>query len=90
MLFLCLFCGILVTFVDAQKFNYEIEKRIRERLDFFLSAPMQTTGIISKFRRNGGFPNMMQAEDRDLFLQLAYSLPSPLIYFGLEDGACPG
>lgn len=90
--------GVLFTFLvatllqarDVQSFNFEVEKRIRERLDFFLSGPVDTASVLSKFRRNDGFPNNMDAADRDLFLALAYSVTQPLVYFGLEDGTCPG
>lgn len=76
--------------VDGRQFNLEVEKRIRERLDFFLAGPVDTGRVLAGFRRNGGFPNNMDAADRDQFLALAYSVNQPLVYFGLEDGTCPG
>ena len=71
-------------------FNFEVEKRITDRLDFFLSGPRDTAKIISNFRRNGGFPNNMDAADRNQFLALAYGVTQPLVYFALEDGTIPG
>jgi hypothetical protein len=79
-----------LTVVDAGQFNFEVEKRIRENLDFFLSGPVDTGKVLSGFRRNGGFPHDMNAADRNDFLALAYSVTQPLVYFGLEDGTCPG
>jgi hypothetical protein len=80
----------LFPIADSRSFNFEVEKRISERIDFFLSGPTETAKIISSFRRNDGFPHNMDAADRDLFLALAYSVTQPLVYFGLEDGTCPG
>ena len=74
----------------ANYFNFEVEKRILERLDFYLGGPMNVNEIIHNFRFNDGFPNDMLAADRDLYLKLAYSVSQPLVYFGLEDGTCIG
>jgi hypothetical protein len=71
-------------------FNFEVEKRILERLDFYLRGPVGVNEILKNFRTNGGFPNEMLSADRDLYLALAYSMPQPLVYFGLEDGTCLG
>ena len=71
-------------------FNFEVEKRILERLDFYLGGPMNVNEIIHNFRFNDGFPSDMLAADRDLYLKLAYSVSQPLVYFGLEDGTCIG
>lgn len=86
----CLLLTSALSLIEARQFNFEVEKRIRERLDFFLSGPVETSRVLSGFRRNGGFPNDMGAADRDRFLALAYSVMQPLVYFGLEDGTCPG
>ena len=75
---------------NANYFNFEVEKRILERLDFYLGGPMNVNEIIHNFRFNDGFPNDMLAADRDLYLKLAYSVSQPLVYFGLEDGTCIG
>lgn len=75
---------------SSNYFNFEVEKRILERLDFFLGGPVGVNEIIKNFRTNGGFPNDMWAADRDLYLSLAYAMPQPLVYFGLEDGTCSG
>jgi hypothetical protein len=74
----------------AQEFNYEVEKRIVERLQFYLGDPVATNQVIVNFRENGGFVNNMEAADRNLYLALAYSVSQPLVYYGLEDGTCPG
>jgi hypothetical protein len=71
-------------------FNFEVEKRILERLDFYLNGPVGVNDMIQKFRTNGGFPHDMLSADRDSYLALAYAMPQPLVYFGLEDGTCLG
>jgi len=86
----CLLLASFLLIAESRTFNFEVEKRISERLDFFLSGPRDTAKIISSFRSNGGFPNNMDAADRDEFLSLAYGVTQPLVYFGLEDGTCPG
>jgi hypothetical protein len=77
--------------IDAQQFfNYEVEKRILDRLGYYLGDLVATNQFLANFRENGGFPNDLKAPDRDLYLTAAYALAQPLIYFGLEDGQCTG
>jgi hypothetical protein len=76
--------------VDAQQFNYEVEKRILDRLDYYLGDLVATNQFLDNFRDSGGFPNDLKAPDRDLYLKVAYALDQPLVYFGLEDGQCTG
>lgn len=78
------------TTTTAQFFNFEVEKRILERLDFYLGDPVAVNQLIDNFRTNGGFINQLKAPDRDLYLSLAYSVSQPLVYYGLEDGTIPG
>ena len=87
---LALLLSLFSLSASAQEFNYEVEKRIVERLQFYLGGPVATNQVIAKFRENGGFANNMEAADRNLYLSLAYSLPQPLVYHGLEDGTCSG
>jgi len=75
---------------QAQEFNIEIEKRILERLDFYLGGPMDATAVILNFHSNGGFPHDMDGRDRDQFLNLAYGVLQPLVYIGGDDGLCTG
>jgi hypothetical protein len=74
----------------AQQFNYEVEKRILERLEFYLGGPVATNQLIANFRTNGVFRNNLEAVDRDQYLGIAYSVSQPLVYYGLEDGTCSG
>jgi len=74
---------------DAE-FNYEVEKRIVDRLTYYMSQAVDTNKIISNFRYSGGFANNLAAPDRDAYLVLDNSLPMPLIYYGLEDGSITG
>jgi hypothetical protein len=82
--------SLLSLSASAQEFNYEVEKRIVERLQFYLGGPVATNQVIANFRENGGFANSMEASDRNVYLALAYSVSQPLVYYGLEDGTCPG
>eukprot|EP00538_Stauroneis_constricta_P000553 CAMPEP_0119572284 /NCGR_PEP_ID=MMETSP1352-20130426/44544_1 /TAXON_ID=265584 /ORGANISM="Stauroneis constricta, Strain CCMP1120" /LENGTH=998 /DNA_ID=CAMNT_0007621969 /DNA_START=74 /DNA_END=3067 /DNA_ORIENTATION=+ len=77
-------------FAGAQEFNYEVEKRVIERLSEFLGDPVAVNDIIFNFRKHGGFPHQMEAPDRDLYLKMAYSVSQKLIYYGLEDGSISG
>lgn len=76
--------------IDAQQFNYEVEKRILDRLGYYLGDLVATNLFLANFRDNGGFPNDLKAPDRDLYLKIAYALDQPLVYIGLEDGQCTG
>jgi hypothetical protein len=87
---LALLFSLLSLSASAQEFNYEVEKRIVERLHSFLGDPVATNQLIANFRKYGGFANNMEAADRDVVLALAYSVSEPLVYNGLEDGTCPG
>ena len=76
--------------IDAQQFNFEVEKRIIDRLGYYLGDFVATNLFLANLRDNGGFPNDLKAPDRDLYLKIAYALDQPLIYIGLEDGLCTG
>jgi len=78
-------------YCHAAEFNQEIEKRILERLDFFLNGPTSSTRVIRNYQENGGFSfGNIEASDRNQFLKLAYGVPEPLVYIGKEDGLCTG
>lgn len=82
---------LFVVFASAQQsFNREVEKRIRERLDFFLGGPITTSQTIFNFRENGVFPKALDAEDRNLYLSIAYGFDQPLVYYAREDGTISG
>jgi hypothetical protein len=89
---ICVLLLLVARFIPsyAQQFNYEVEKRILERLEFYLGGPVATNQLIANFRANGVFRNNMEAVDRDQYLVIAYSVSQPLVYYGLEDGTCPG
>ena len=86
-------CLCLFTVVKAA-FNYEVEKRVIERIDAFLNGPIIANGLTAKFRANGGFPHDMDARDRDAYLRFEYSLMQEIkmdmLYYGLEDGTVIG
>jgi protein-S-isoprenylcysteine O-methyltransferase Ste14 len=87
---LALLLSFLSLSASAQEFTYEVEKRIVERLHYFLAEPVATNQVITNFRENGSFANDMEAADRNLFLALAYSFSRSFVYFGLEDGTSAG
>jgi len=72
------------------EFNYEIEKRVIDRLSQYMTQAVNTNKIISNYRYSGGFPHGLRAQDRDEYLRLDNSLPMPLIYYGMEDGSISG
>ena len=74
----------------AQQFNYEVEKRIVDNLNFYLGDPISKTEWLAYYYQNGGFPHNLQPPDRDEYAKLAYSLREPLIYYGLENGTNVG
>ena len=83
--------SVLMALARAQQpFNREVEKRILERLEFYLRDPVTTSQMIFNFRENGVFPNRLQAEDRDLYLGVAYGVQQPLVYYAREDGSISG
>jgi hypothetical protein len=87
---LALLLSLFSLSASAQQFNYEVEKRIVERLQSYLGVPVATNHVIANFRESGGFANNMEAADLNLYLALAYGFSQPLVYYGLEDGTFPG
>jgi len=85
---------LLVITPASAEFNYEVEKRVLERIDEYLNGPRIANGITDKIRTNGGFPHNMDARDRNAYLTFSYSLMQQfkfdLLYFGLEDGTFLG
>jgi hypothetical protein len=70
---LALLLSLLSLSASAEELNYEAEKRILERLQFYLGDPVATNEVIAKFRESGGFANNIEAADRNLNLALTYS-----------------
>ena len=75
---------------EAQQFNFEVEKRVVDNLNFYLGDPISANELLATYYNNGGFPHRLQAPDRDDYAKLAYSLPEHLIYYGLENGTNVG
>lgn len=68
-------------------FNYEVERRIQDRLAQFLAVPEETNQVITTLRDKEGFPSgSLRPSDRDQFLKNVMSLPSNLLYVYYEDG----
>jgi len=76
--------------VSAQQFNYEVEKRVLDRLHNYLGETVTTLGFIRKLLERGGFPNGLAAPDRDEYLAVSHSLDQTLVYYGSEEGICTG
>jgi hypothetical protein len=75
----------------GKPFNNEVlQERVLDRLVYYLGDPVATNELLFTYRENDGFANDMLASDRDAWLKLGYSLPLPLVYYGLEDGTCLG
>ena len=89
-LFLSFLLLALPRAATAQQFNYEVEKRILDRLTFYLGDPIATNQFVADYLHNGGFAHHLEAQDRDAYLTMAYSLSQPLVYYGLENGLCVG
>lgn len=90
---LCLILCIAPKLIQAG-FNYEVEKRVFERVDDFMSGPMVVTSLLERFRKNGAFPNELSTADKDAYQTLSYSLLNEykfdMIYYGTEDGIFVG
>lgn len=75
-------------------FNYEVERRVFERIDDFMSGPMIVTGLLERFLENGAFPNDVDVRDRDIYSTLSFSLLNEykfdMLYYGTEDGVFVG
>ena len=80
--------------VVQAEFNYEVEKRVLERIDDYMNGPRIANGISARFRTNGGFAHGLDARDRDAYLGFSYALMQEfkfdMLYFGLEDGTFLG
>merc|ERR1719379_2453751 len=64
---------------SQQFFNFEIAKRIEERLEFFLRQPQTVQEIIQNFRTNGMFENDMRAPDRGDLIRTIFGLPESIL-----------
>ena len=87
-------CGISIVHAKPTTDHsyYLIEERVLEKLDYFMNQPKFALDAFQHFYNNGGFPNNLQAPDRDFALQFMYSLiltfqeTGQVINYGLEDG----
>lgn len=72
----------------SAEFNYEVERRVRDQLENFMSQAVDANVLLSNYRYGGGFgrSGSLVAADRDAYLTLANSLAIPDVYVGLEDG----
>lgn len=72
-------------------FNFEVAKRVKERLLLYLGQPETVQEIIGNYRTNDLFEYGMTAPDREEVIKLLYTLPDSILptkiaYCGLEDG----
>jgi len=79
----------------AAEFNFEISRRVHEKLSQYMNDPRLIARTISEYRINHGFPHDMTAPDRDAYLRLNDALMVlyphfESIYYGLEDGVFVG
>lgn len=77
---------------EKEPIAVQIQERIYERVDSFITLPMTTLDVFSDFFDAGGFPNELQATDRDLARKYLISLAKGLEhtslkpFYGLENG----
>lgn len=83
---------ILVTLTkrgDAAEFNFEIGRRIHDRLTAYMSLPKHAVDLMDKVNRND-YLNLIDYEDRDSFASLTFSLLREFnvdwSYYGTEEG----
>ena len=90
--FFLLSCLLLsgLSISSAQQFNYEVEKRVLDRLQNYLGDPVLTLDFLRRLLERDGFPHHLNAPDRDEFLAVSHSLQQPLVYYGSETGICVG
>jgi hypothetical protein len=88
--YLLLLSGFAVTVSSAQQFNYEVEKRVLDRLRTYLGDPVLTLDFLRRLLERDGFPHHLNAPDRDEYLAVSHSLQQPLVYYGSETGICVG
>lgn len=82
--------SLLTTFTSSEQFNVQIMKRIQERLDDFMSIPVDSCQQLDDYRLQQGFPSLsLDASDRDAIFKFLYTFrrPNVLLYLGLEDGS---
>jgi hypothetical protein len=66
--------------------NLQVLERVHDRLNDFMTQPVQIANRAAKFRSIGGFPSDMDATDRKMVQQFFYIDQPALVYYGLEDG----
>ena len=68
-------------------FNYEVERRVQDRLADFLGVPRDINAFIANLKEKGGFKSgNLRPSDRDEYLKIIMSFPSNLVYAYMEDG----
>ena len=76
---------------NSAKFNFQVERRVLDRLNDFMDAPTEVLNAIAKFRDSGVFDHDLDFRDRDDFVRIGHAMMEEFevdyIYFGLEDGA---
>jgi len=85
---------VLASTTAMSGFNYEVERRVFERVDDFMSGPVHVALLLERFRKNGAFPHQLDVKDRDAYSTLAYSMLNEyqfdMVYYGMEDGTFVG
>lgn len=75
-------------------FNYEVEKRVFERVNDFMSGPVVVTSLLERFRKNGAFTHNLNVSDKNAYSQISFGLLNEykfdMIYYGTEDGIFVG
>ena len=91
--FIIIACYLQVQLVYGQDVE-QIQKRIYEQIDNFMSPPLERLQVWSDYIDLGGFPNNMNALDRDEVSKYLYSTirttENYIPFYGLEDGLVNG
>lgn len=89
MLSLLLTFLILADVGQASQFNFEIGRRIHDRLTAYMSLPKHAVDLMEKVNRND-YLNLIDYEDRDSFASLTFSLLREFnvdwSYYATEEG----
>ena len=91
-LIFCLVASFAIDSVKGQSITKQVQERVYEKVDNFISFPVKAMLLWADFYRFGGFPNNLQATDRDLAMKYLYSLVTSLEdtglrpFYGLDNG----
>ncbi len=80
---------LLAPHTAASEFNFEISRRVHEKLSHYMNDPQLIARIISEYRTNHGFAHDMAAPDRNAYMRLNDAMMTlyphfESIYYGLE------